>query len=326
MLRWRDRKWLLLAAVVSLASIVSCSSVIREQARAERRVFAMGTWLDFEGTPSETALAASEILFASIRKSERTWSTWKSDSELARINDGRISLEHSVLRPQLERVLALSARLDGAFHPGLGRWIHASGIRNGKWNAGALAKLNRTTRIPRRPSDRAWLWEEGGFGKGLALDLAAEELAGRAGQPSDWSLNFGGQILHRGVGRREVAIAHPTDRFRPVGRLWIQNESIATSGQSENPGHILDPRTGSRAPDLGSATAIHPSALIADMVATALVVLGPVGSVEWWKRASMDRELGSTQWIWVERSGAVTATAGLQSRWSGPVEGIRWIR
>ena len=40
-------------------------------------------------------------------------------------------------------------------------------------------------------------------------------------------------------------------------------------------GHLLNPRTGRPAPDFGSATAIAPSGLVADILSTAFFVLGP---------------------------------------------------
>jgi thiamine biosynthesis lipoprotein ApbE len=285
----------------------------------------MGTWLDYEGPAGEESLRSSELLFQSIRDSELLLSTWRTDTELARINSGRTDWKRSVLFPELDRVLLWSGRLNGAFHAGLGKWILASRIREGKVDASALARLNRVKRIPRQPSDPDWVWEEGGFGKGLALDKAAEAVGASGKPPHEWSLNFGGQILHRGAGRRTVAIAHPQKRSSEMGRLWIQNESIATSGQAENPGHLLDPRSGKIVPDEGSATVIHPSALIADIAATALAVLGPKKTQEWWTRVSSQPEFAGLQWVWVERSGRVTASAGLRERWWDAPPEVLWV-
>ncbi len=313
--------------ISALAVILAgCATTPRQpQAQMERRVFAMGTWLDYEGPAGEESLRASGLLFQSISDSELLLSTWRTDTELARINAGQIHWKHSVLSRHLENVLLWSSRLEGAFHAGLGKWILASRIREGKVDAAALARLSRHKRIPRQPSDPDWVWEEGGFGKGLALDLAAEAVLVDGRAPQEWSLNFGGQILHRGAGRRLVAIAHPLKRSSEMGRLWIQNESIATSGQAENPGHLLDPRSGRIIPDEGSATVIHPSALGADIAATALAVMGPFRAQEWWKRVSSKPEFSGLQWIWVERTGRITASSGLRERWTDAPSEVLWI-
>jgi len=306
--------------------VASCATNPRQpEPPLERRVFAMGTWLDYEAPAGEESLRASEVAFQSVRESEQLLSTWRSDTELARINAGQVGWKESLLSRHLENVLLWSSRLEGAFHSGLGRWILASRIREGKVDAAALVRLSRKKRVPRQPSDPDWVWEEGGFGKGLALDWAAEAMAASGRAPHDWSLNFGGQILHRGSGRRLVALAHPRSRSSEMGRLWIQNESIATSGQAENPGHLLDPRSGMIVPDQGSATVIHPSALVADIAATALAVLGPSRTQAWWKRVSLRPEFSGLHWVWVERTGRITASSGLRERWLTAPPEVLWV-
>jgi hypothetical protein len=181
-----------------------------------------------------------------------------------------------------------------------------------------LLQLSQKERIPQSPDDPQWLWEEGGFAKGLALDRIQEQLQRELSDPLQAglkvSLNFGGQILHCGSGRKQVILGRPQFRNERTLEFWVQNESVSTSGQIEKPGHIIDPKTGLSAPDLGTATALHSSSELADMVSTALLVMGPAQAKKWWDKVSGDGELASLEWIWIERSGVITATCGLKTR------------
>jgi len=85
------------------------------------------------------------------------------------------------------------------------------------------------------------------------------------------------------TGAWPVALAHPRDRERPWLEVAIAEGSLATSGGSERDlsaagtriGHILDPRTGRPAAYTGSVTVWHRRGLIADILSTALYVMGP---------------------------------------------------
>ncbi len=127
--------------------------------------------------------------------------------------------------------------------------------------------------------------DEGAWGKGYALDRAAERMA--AAGASGQRIDLGGQVFAAGrdeSGREwTVSIAHPRRRERPVLTITLGEGSVSTSGNSERGrdvggrriGHELDPRTGEPAPDFGSATVVGPSALVADILSTAFFVLGP---------------------------------------------------
>jgi thiamine biosynthesis lipoprotein len=128
--------------------------------------------------------------------------------------------------------------------------------------------------------------EEGGFGKGAGLKAAVAALAASGATAA--SLDLGGQLALFGAGRREVAVADPRERDRPVVTLAIDHGSVATSGNSERGieiggrryGHILDPRTGQPAPDFGSLTVWTDDPLLADCLSK-LYVLGPERAVAW---------------------------------------------
>ena len=129
----------------------------------------------------------------------------------------------------------------------------------------------------------------GAFGKGEALDRARRA----AGADWPWMIDLGGQVAVAGAPPAEsawnVSIAEPHRRDRPSIRLRLSAGSIATSGGSERDlrvgrqriGHILDPRTGWPVAFDGSATVWHEQALVADVLSTALFVMGPEEGLRW---------------------------------------------
>ena len=116
-------------------------------------------------------------------------------------------------------------------------------------------------------------FEAGAFGKGYALDRMLALTRG------DAMINFGGQIIVRGA--HEVTIASPTDRRKPIFTLTLTNASLSTSSQSEQPGHIIDPRTHQSVSGRGSVSVIANDALTADILSTALFVMGEDEGLRW---------------------------------------------
>jgi thiamine biosynthesis lipoprotein len=107
-----------------------------------------------------------------------------------------------------------------------------------------------------------------------------------------WMIDLGGQVAvnHDGSGTGWlIDIAHPQVRERAHLTAIVRRGSLATSGGSERDlivqgvrvGHILDPRTGRPAPFDGSVTVWHPRALVADILSTALFVMGPDAGLPW---------------------------------------------
>jgi thiamine biosynthesis lipoprotein len=69
----------------------------------------------------------------------------------------------------------------------------------------------------------------------------------------------------------------------------MRGGSLSTSGGSERDrfaagrriSHHLDPRTGEPAAFIGSVSVWHPSAFVADVLSTALFVMGPEKGLSW---------------------------------------------
>lgn len=115
--------------------------------------------------------------------------------------------------------------------------------------------------------------DSGGFGKGYALDRMLALTRGEA------MIDFGGQLVVRGT--HDVAIADPVRRDQPLLALTLADASLSTSGDSEQPGHIKDPRNGESVRSRGSVSVIAADALTADILSTALYVMGPEEGLRW---------------------------------------------
>jgi thiamine biosynthesis lipoprotein len=276
-------------------------------ATVERRVEVMGTTLDLlvRMKYREGALAASESTLAEIRRVEALLTTWKPGGELWRVDEGTQGKPVAVSRELADVLTADFAwipRTQGAFDPTILPLVRAWGLR-GKGRiptAEELAAARRASgaqhfRIAAaagtvtRLSPDAGI-DEGAWGKGYALELAARAL--KKAHVESAVLDLGGQVLAVGSDTVEqpwrVPVAHPRDRSRSVAELGLTDLSASTSGNSERGreaggrkiGHILDPHTGEPAPDFGSVTVVGPSAFIADILSTAFFVLGPEKGLE----------------------------------------------
>jgi FAD:protein FMN transferase len=319
----------------------------------ERRLLAMGTSLELTvraGSRSE-ALTASEAAVREVARVEALLTTWRGGGELDCVNHWRAGVPVSIspeLYRLLRQVLGWQQRTRGAFDPAIGPLVKAWGLRGGG-RIPAKAELDRAREASRpgafRLSGRccrltrsadASLFEEGAWGKGYALDRARQVLEGMG---IDGALvDLGGQLLALGrppEGQKGSAgIADPRERARPVVRVRFDTGSLSTSGDSERSlevsgqqvGHLLDPRTGRPAADFGSATVWSPSALAADVLSTAMFVLGPEEGMnlsEHLARAGIRNEV---LFLVVGRSGlSVRASADFGSRieWFDPRRVVR---
>ena len=212
------------------------------------------------GTVCEVAAENPEQIeraFAEAKRVEEMLSTWTDDSELSRVNRG--AAPSPELKALLDLTLEWAKKTDRAFDPQIGHLVRV--LRG----SGAPAGGGRGS----RPEARTTLFEEGAFGKGYALDRMLALLDG------DALINFGGQIIVRG--ECEVTVANPADREQPVLAFTLRDASLSTSAGA----HILDPRTGRTTGERGSVSVIAGDALTADILSTALYVMGEDDGLRW---------------------------------------------
>jgi FAD:protein FMN transferase len=257
-------------AAIFLAALVFVPTA-SDAAVARRARYLMGTVCEVAVSPAHES--DIERAFAEAARVESVLSTWRADSELSRLNRGE-GPPSSELSALLHVASRWAVRTDRAFDPRIGRLIDV-------WKTRAVGALPSSEEIANAMSASPQ-WEEGAFGKGYAIDRMLAQIDG-----PEAMIDFGGQIAVRGSLR--VSIADPSDRQHPVVALTIENASLSTSSGSEKTfevegrrfSHILDPRSGLALPPRGSASVIASDALTADILSTALYVMGEEDGLRW---------------------------------------------
>ena len=269
-----------------------------------RDVYLMGTRarLSVHAARREDGLANLQAALTALEQTEAELSTWRESSEVSALNRQPVGRRWNA-GPRLCRMFADIWRwhreTDGSFDPAIGRlltaWdVHGDGvIPSPPAHAQALAAsglallaFDETACTLTRRSDVAI--DAGAFGKGEGLDRAAAALG-----DVPWMIDLGGQVSVGGAappaGAWTVGVAHPQHRDLPVVQVRLTSGSLSTSAGSERDlavngtrvGHILDPRTGRPAAFDGSVTVWHERGLVADILSTALYVMGPGAGRRW---------------------------------------------
>jgi thiamine biosynthesis lipoprotein len=200
--------------------------------------------------------------------------------------------------------LAVAESSGGAFDPTVGRLMEAHGF-NRNFRTGEVASSVSASGVPDAVSWRDVLLDAdaksvtllkplvldlGAVAKGLAVDVAARELAPFV----NFGIDAGGDVYvggHNADGEPwSVGIRHPREPSL-IETLRVSNTAVCTSGDYERKSptvkgahHILDARTGQSASSLASVTVVAPTAMVADAHATAAFALGPVDGLQFLER------------------------------------------
>src|SRR5829696_1074449 len=119
----------------------------------------------------------------------------------------------------------------------------------------------------------------GAIGKGFALDKMAALLRARGARRALLSAGYSSVLAIGGKGRGWPVDLRPRLASRRVGRLWIRNAAVGTSGAGEQYvevdghryGHVIDPRSGRPAEGVLGASVITKDAASADALSTAFL-------------------------------------------------------
>lgn len=222
-------------------------------------------------------------------------SRFDSRSEVRQLSD-RVGMPVPVSPTTLEAVqfaLALADETGGAFDPTIGNAMVERGFdRN--YRTGERVSVATTEHATYRDVEvdaanatitlhRPLQLDLGAVAKGLAIDLAAREL-----RPfTNFLVNAGGDLYvggHNAAGAEwSVGIRHPREEGALLDTRRVSNCAMCTSGDYERRSaidrathHLLDPRTRQSANRAASVSVIAPLAVVADGLATAAFVLGPV--------------------------------------------------
>ena len=282
-------------AALSTIAVASRAAELPLDSASSRSRYLMGTVCE---VVVDGDLEAAEAAFAEIARVEQLLSTWRDSSELSRLNQSHGASVSVELYTLLGEAIRLAQMTEGAFNPLAGPLVELWKSR-GEGVVPTSGEIDRVLPLlaldgPRFDSASRRIalptgasFEEGGFGKGYALDLAAASLES-AGAAS-FTIDFGGQLVIRSEKPVEVAIASPGRRDEIAIVLSISSGSLSTSSGSEkffvvdgeSYSHLLDPRDGRALPPRGSVSVVSERAMEADVLSTALYVMGPAEGLAW---------------------------------------------
>lgn len=252
---------------------------------------------------------AIERAFEWFREIEERCTRFDARSELMRLTTqiGVAVPASAILFEAVQFALEVAEHSGGAFDPTVGHRMEARQFnrdhRTGQIVNTAIAAAEdisyRDVRLdPERNTItllRPLMLDLGAVVKGLAIDAAAREL-----QPfRDFAIDAGGDLYLGGCNPTgapwSVGIRHPRRDQELIDTLFVSNKAVCTSGDYERPApepaeghHILDPRTGASPGTVASATVVAPNAMLADALATAVFVLGPVDGIQLLERLGLN--------------------------------------
>jgi len=209
-----------------------------------------------------------------LRATDRTFSTYRSESVISRLGRGELELRDCPpdVAADVAEVLALADAAD-------------------RDSAGAFAAW------------RGGVLDPSGVVKGWAAERAAVALADLP--DTDYCLSAGGDITCRtadpAAAPWRIGIEDPHDSQRLIAVVALHAGAVATSGTARRGAHIVDARTGALATGLASVTVIGDALTAVDIDATAAFALGHAG--EQWlagrrhRAALVVRTDGSSTWL-----------------------------
>jgi thiamine biosynthesis lipoprotein len=271
------------ALALACPAFLSTRSSGAEDAAREVRVV-MGTTAEVGVGGFVDPAPALDAAFAALTRVDDTMSLWK-ESELTRLNDlghGRASPDLLVV---LRHALDVAGASRGAFDPTIEPLVRATGgLGGGRRRLPAferralLARVGfsrvqinlATGEVTLAPGTRL---DFGGIAKGYAADLALEAL--REAGATRASVDLGESSI--GTFGEELALeARDPEQSRapPWASFRVRDAAVATSGGDQQPGHILDPRTGLPSRGVLAATVVARTGIEADALSTAVYVLG----------------------------------------------------
>jgi len=260
--------------------------------------------------PTSTDLGAvGTALLAAVDQVDRQMSTWKSDSDLNRLNAAPVHQWHAVpaeLLAVLDAAVRVGIESRGAFDIGVGKLVNAWGFgptghepdaqqisvlgQRAHRAASEVLEVDLTQQRVRKNETVAL--DLSGIAKGYGVDALARCLD-RFGI-TRYLVGIDGEMRAKGSkpdGQAwAVAIEKPVRHVREVmGVMELVDAAIATSGDyrhwvevaGQHFAHTMDPRSGRPVNNrLASVTVVMPTCMLADAWATALLVMGVPAATE----------------------------------------------
>jgi thiamine biosynthesis lipoprotein len=326
----------LLLMVTLCVVTMSLGNGYSKEVLVKRSQYLMGTLVFVTGVASDEAVARTAVAegLAEIRRIEQLMSTWKSTSELSRVNASAGKHPVHVGRENME-VLKASLRMaeltEGGFNITVGPAVAA-------WNVSQEGRIPSQAELDAvRPFislenvvldgsastvflKRAGMQiDVGGIGKGYAADLVVEVMQKAGAIAGVVALSGDIKTFGRMPDRERFVfgIQHPRKEQGVIlGRIELENEAVSTAGDYQRfimkdgirYHHILDPSTLQPAGDCQSVTIIAKDGVMADGLDTGIFVMGPK------KGMALIESLSDVEGVIVDAKGEVMISSGLKSR------------
>jgi thiamine biosynthesis lipoprotein len=292
---------------VALAALSTTACTPRTEVRLEGRTMGTTYHVTLVSSPSRSADGLPEAIDRRLNEVNTQLSTWLEDSEISRFNrftgvgeEFPISGDFLTVMEAAAEVHALSGGAwDGSISPLVVLWGFGPGgpslsSPSEERIAQALEEVG-FDKIEIRPAGAlvkhhaAVTVDLSSIAKGYGVDAVAGVL--REEGLSDFLVEIGGEVF--AAGRRRdgrpwrVGINRPDPGAGPAEVYKIvplADQALATSGDyrsyvledGRRRSHVLDPRTGEPVTNgVVSASVLAPSCMLADGLATAVMVMGP---------------------------------------------------
>jgi len=230
-------------------------AMMRERGRRHRLEHLMGMPIVVDVCDPDFDAAGIERVYDWLRRVDATFSTYRTDSQISRLNRGALPLADAdpIVRSVLARCRSLCDETDGYFDA---------------WAAAGPVGADGQARV-----------DPSGLVKGWAIERAAHILEENGAR--NFCINAGGDLALRGHPEDSphwrVGIQHPRDRDRVAVTLLADDGAIATSGAYERGQHIIEPHARQRLDGVLSVTVAGPDLGTADAYATAIYAMGASG-------------------------------------------------
>ncbi len=259
------RRAFVVAAALALTGCRNAASppTVARASEAMGGIFSVAAW----GRDSAALGHAADRALDSVRRVDSLLSGTSTVSEVAQINRARAARVSASFIAVLVASLDVARRSHGAYDPTRHDWRGVSFDR-----ARGMVSLRRGLAL-----------DFGGIVEGYALDRALLALGAIADSAL---LNLGGQYLIRTPprttsaprvgGGRQVGIPDPDNTLRAIALIEIPpgTWSVRTLSPVDQPGPIMDPRTGTPAVRARSVTTVARDGMTAIAWSNAFFVLG----------------------------------------------------
>ncbi len=268
----------------------------------------MGTTYTVKVADAPTDLSQDQLQAAIERVLEKVndqMSTYRADSELSKLNSNSSTqwIDSSAdLLTVVEEALRVSRLTDGAFDITVGPLVNLWGFGPDKQEnqvptqqqiTAAMSRVGYTKMSTRRSppairkTRRDIYIDLSAIAKGYGVDKIAEHLESLG--VHNYLVEIGGDLRAKGHNAEgtpwKIGIEKPVPEQRAVQLIiQLQDQGMATSGDYRNFfekdgqrfSHTINPRNGMPIThNLASVTVLSPTAMGADAMATALLVMGP---------------------------------------------------